>query len=126
MLLCLAATVIDGDGIRCRNLGEVRLLGIDAPDPTNSRPCRQRFGDHVCSDRQARVAKEAMRSALRLGPVRIEPVGRDRYGRLLGMAFAGRVNLNCRMLRISGVRYIQRYDNDRRVARACRISVAPD
>jgi endonuclease YncB( thermonuclease family) len=90
ILLCLAATVIDGDGIRCRNLGEVRLLGIDAPDPTNSRPCRQGFGDHVCSDRQARAAKEAMRSALRLGPVRIEQVGRDRYGRLLGIAYAGR------------------------------------
>ena len=121
LLLCLAATVIDGDGIRCRNLGEVRLLGIDAPDPTSSRPCREGSGDHVCSVRQARVAKETMRSALRLGPVRIETVGLDRYGRRLGMAFAGRVNLNCRMLRVSGVRYIQRYDNDGRVARACRI-----
>lgn len=121
LLLCLAATVIDGDGIRCRNLGEVRLLGIDAPDPTSSRPCREGFENHVCSDRQARMAKEAMRSALRLGPVRIETVGRYPYGRRLGMAFAGRVNLNCRMLRISGVRYIQRYDNERRVARACRI-----
>ena len=106
LLLCLAATVIDGDAICCRNLGEVRLLGIDAPDPTSSRPCQQRFGDHVSSDRQARGAKEAMRSALRLGPVRIETVGRDRYGRHLGIAFAGEVNLNCRMLRVSGVRYI--------------------
>lgn len=32
LLICLAAAVIDGDGIRCRNLGDVRLLGIDAPD----------------------------------------------------------------------------------------------
>jgi endonuclease YncB( thermonuclease family) len=119
LLLCLAATVIDGDGIRCRNLGHVRLLGIDAPDPTSARPCRQRFGDHVCNDAQARTAKEAMRSALRLGPVQIEAVGRDRYGRLLGIAYAGQVNINCRMLQVSGVRYISRYDNGGRVRRAC-------
>lgn len=118
-LLCLAAMVIEGDGIRCRNLGEVRLLGIDAPDYQRSRPCRQRFGDHVCSDRQARQAKEAMRSALRLGPIRIESVGRDRYNRVLGIAYAGGVNLNCRMLRVPGVRYMPRYDDGRRVARAC-------
>lgn len=120
ILVCLAATVIDGDGIRCRNLGEVRLLGIDAPDYQRARPCRQRFGDHVCSDRGAREAKEAMRAALRLGSVRIESVGRDRYGRILGIAFAGGVNLNCRMLRVPGVRYVPRYDDGGRVARSCR------
>jgi endonuclease YncB( thermonuclease family) len=119
LLLCLAATVIDGDGIRCRNLGEVRLLGIDAPDRTSSRPCRERFGNHVCDDAKSRGAKEAMRSALKLGPVRIEPVGRDRYGRLLCMAYAGGVNLNCRMLKVPGVRYVRRYDNGGRVSRAC-------
>lgn len=121
LLICLAATVIDGDGIRCRNLGHVRLLGIDAPDPMSARPCRQGFGDHVCNDRLARSAKDAMHLALRLGPVRIEAVDRDRYGRTLGIAYASKVNINCRMLRVSGVRYIQRYDKDRRVARACRI-----
>jgi endonuclease YncB( thermonuclease family) len=119
LLLCIAAVAIDGDGIRCRNLGEVRLLGIDAPDRTSSRPCRERFGDHVCSDRQARAAKEAMRSALRLSPVRIEPAGRDRYGRLLGIAYTGRVNINCRMLQVSGVRYMPRYDNGAKVRRSC-------
>jgi endonuclease YncB( thermonuclease family) len=62
-----------------------------------------------------------MRSALRLGPVRIEAVGRDRYGRMLGIAYTGRVNINCRMLQVSGVRYISRYDNGGRVRRACRL-----
>lgn len=121
ILACIAAAAIDGDGIRCRNLGHVRLLGIDAPDPMSARPCRQRFGDHVCSNRGARAAKEAMRSALRLGPVRIEPVGRDRYGRVLGIAYAGSVNINCRMLRVQGVRYIPRYDDGRRLARICQL-----
>lgn len=119
LLLCLAVTVIDGDGIRCSNLGEVRLIGIDAPDYQRSRPCRQQFGNHVCSDEGARAAKEAMRAVLRLGPIQIESIGRDRYGRILGMAYAGRVNLNCRMLKVPGVRYLPRYDNGRRVARAC-------
>jgi endonuclease YncB( thermonuclease family) len=119
LLLCLAATVIDGDGIRCRNLGEVRLLGIDAPDREKSRPCSSRFGDHICSDRQAQVAKSVMKSALKLGPVRVEAVGRDRYGRLLGIVYAGRVTVNCRMLRAQGVRYMPQYDNDQRIARAC-------
>lgn len=120
LLLCIAASVIDGDGIRCRNLGEVGLLGIDAANYKRSRPCRRRFGNHVCTDQGTREAKEAMRSALRLGPERIESVGRDRYGRILGIAYAGGVNLNCRMLRLEKVRYVPRYDNGGRVARACR------
>jgi micrococcal nuclease len=120
ILACLAAQVIDGDSIRCRNLGQVRLLGIDAPDRTDSRPCREGFGDHVCDTAAATRAKLAMRAALKLGPVRVEVVGRDRYGRALGMVTAGPTVLNCRMLRVPGVRYIQRYDDGGRVARACR------
>jgi endonuclease YncB( thermonuclease family) len=119
LLLCLSAAVIDGDGIRCRNLVHVRLLGIDAPDLMSARPCHQQFGDHVCSDSQARAAKEATRSALRLGPLQIEPVGRDRYGRMLGIAYAGKDNINCRMLRAPSVRYIPKYGDGRRIARAC-------
>jgi endonuclease YncB( thermonuclease family) len=53
IIACIAAVAIDGDGIRGRNIGEVRLLGIDAPDRTSSRPCRQRFGNHVCNDAKA-------------------------------------------------------------------------
>ena len=112
------AVVIDGDGFRCGQTA-VRLLGIDAPDYRRSRPCRGGFGDHVCDDGGARQAKERLRAGLRLGPVRIEPVGQDRYGRTLAMAWAGRVNLNCRQLQVPGVRYIVRYDNGGRVARTC-------
>lgn len=60
-----------------------------------------------------------MRLALRVGPVRIETFGKDRYGRTLGIAHAGKVNRDCRMLRGPGVRYMPRYDDGRRVARAC-------
>ncbi len=120
ILACIAAAAIDGDSIRCKNVGQVRLLGIDAPDRTSSRPCREGFGNHVCDDDLARRGKIAMQQALSLGPVRIEPVGKDRYGRTLAIAYAGSVNLNCRMLRVPGVRYIPRYDNGGRVAKACR------
>lgn len=119
ILLCIAASAIDGDSIRCSNLGQVRVLGIDAPDRTSSRPCRQRFGDHVCDDRGSAAAKRTMAAGLRLGPVQLKPAGRDRYGRLLAQVSVGRVDLGCRQLRLGVARYIAAYDNGGRVRRAC-------
>jgi micrococcal nuclease len=131
---CLSPWVIDGDSIRCANLGEVRLLGIDSPDYTFSRPCRERIGDHVCDDRGAKVAKGVL---IRLkqssrAPWRVEPVTRDRYGRTVGQVWAatrrvgrdGRVhetltNLSCWQLEHGVARYIVAYDNGGRIARAC-------
>lgn len=119
-IVCIAPQAIDGDSIRCASVGQVRLLGIDAPDRTDSRPCREGFGDHVCDTIAATNAKAVMKRILRRGPVRIEPVGRDRYGRLLGIAFAGSAAINCLMLKVPGVRYIPRYDDRRRVWKICR------
>ena len=65
MIVCEAPVAIDGDSLRCRNIGQVRLLGIDAPDYRSSRPCRQGFGDHVCNDAGARAAKASLRAGLR-------------------------------------------------------------
>ncbi|MBV9528325.1 hypothetical protein [Sphingomonas sp.] len=74
-ILCAAAWVIDGDSIRCSNVGEIRLLGIDTPDYRDSAPCRGHFGDHVCDDQSAKAAKRSLiaivspnRSAVRLEP----------------------------------------------------------
>lgn len=120
LIVCEAPQVIDGDSLRCRNVGQVRLLGIDAPDYRSSRPCRGGFGDHVCDDAGARAAKDSLRQGLRLGPVRLTSAGRDRYGRMLALAQAGGTNLNCWQLRAGVVRYIPRYDSGRRVARACK------
>ena len=119
LLLCLSAAVIDGDSIRCSNLGQVRLLGIDSADYRSSRPCREQFGDHVCNDSQARAAKASLKAALRLGPVRVEPVTRDRYGRTVALVSAGGTDLSCWQLRRGLARYIVRYDNGGRVAKAC-------
>ena len=119
LLLCLAAVAIDGDSIRCSNLGQVRLLAIDSADYRSSRPCRQGFGNHVCDDGQARAGKASLKAALRLGPVRVDPVTRDRYGRTVALVTAGGHDLSCWQLRQGVARYIARYDNGRRVARLC-------
>ncbi len=119
VLICLAATVIDGDSIRCSNLGQVRLLGIDTADYRSSRPCREGFGDHVCDDRQARAAKASLKRAIGMGPVRVRPVTRDRYGRTVALVSAAGVDLSCWQIRHGGARYIVRYDNGGRVAASC-------
>ena len=119
MIHCTAPYVIDGDSLRCGNVGEVRLLGIDAPDKTYSRPCVGHYGDHVCDDRAARQATWNLRQAMRLGPIRLEPVTRDRYGRMVAVAYAGSINLSCWQLRSPVVRYMPQYDNGQRIARAC-------
>jgi endonuclease YncB( thermonuclease family) len=119
ILLCLAATVIDGDSIRCRNLGEVRLLGIDTADYRSSRPCRGNYGDHVCNDNQARAAKVSLRTALVRGTVRVMPVSRDRYGRMIAVVTVGTTNLSCFQIRRGVARYIGRYDNGGMIAKDC-------
>jgi len=125
MIVCEAPAVIDGDGVRCRGLGEVRLLGIDAPDRRSARPCRGQYGNHVCDDRAAAASKASLRAGLRLGPVRLQPVKRDRYGRLIATASAGGTDLSCWQLRQGSARYIVRYDDGRRVARTCPAQARP-
>lgn len=119
MIVCTAPYVIDGDSIGCGNVGEVRLLGIDAPDLTYSRPCLGHYGDHVCDDRAARQAKWNLRKAMSLGPIRLDPVTQDRYGRMVAVVYAGSTNLSCWQLHFPGVRYMPLYDNGQRIARAC-------
>lgn len=119
-LICIAAFAIDGDSLRCRNLGEIRLLAIDSPDRTSSRPCLGHFGDHVCDDAGAKAAKVSLRAGLALGPVRVTPVTRDRYGRMVALASAGGTDLSCWQLRRGAARYLVKYDNGGRVARICR------
>jgi micrococcal nuclease len=121
LLTCIAAYAIDGDSMRCRNLGEIRLLAIDAPDRTSSRPCKEHFGDHVCDDAGAKTAKVSLRQALLMGPVTVEPVGRDRYGRMLALVKAGGADLSCYQLHAGVARYIVRYDNGHRLARICNV-----
>jgi len=120
--LCLNPWVIDGDSIRCSNVGEIRLLGIDAPDYRDSPPCAGHFGDHVCDDAAAKAAKRALirlKQRMRQAQWTVLPVTRDHHGRMVAEVRAGSIELSCFQLSNGSARYIPQYDNGGRVARAC-------
>lgn len=91
-----ACHVVDGDTLRC---GEerIRLLGIDAPEMGgHCRPGRTCApGDPEASKAalSAFFAENAKKSGLT-----IRRVGEDRYGRTLGVVYAGGTNLSCAQL----------------------------
>ena len=120
---CADPWVIDGDSIRCSNLGEIRLLGIDTPDYRDSRPCVGHFGNHVCDDAAAKAAKRALirlKLSVRGVEWRVLPVTHDRYGRTVAEVRAGSIDLSCFQLANGSARYISEYDNGGRIARSCR------
>ena len=113
--------VIDGDSLVLRYLGgrpsygyqpgqrvEVRLQGIDAPE------YRQAGG---------RRAARALAEILARGEAwSLEPVGRDRYGRVLGMLYVtgsdGRRWVNLVMVQRGRAWVYRRYTRDKRLKRA--------
>jgi endonuclease YncB( thermonuclease family) len=118
---CVNPWVIDGDSIRCSNLGEIRLLGIDTPDFTFSAPCRGHYGNHVCDNAGDRAATRkliALKLRMRSVEWTVLPVTRDHYGRLVAEVRAGSVDLSCYQLANGAARYIPEYDNGGRIARA--------
>ena len=79
--------IVDGDTLVWR--GErVRLYGIDAPESDQS--CTVNARDYPCGEE----ATEWLIEMTREKEVRCEKKGRDRYGRLLAVCFAGNRNLN--------------------------------
>jgi micrococcal nuclease len=122
MMACEAPWVIDGDSVRCRNVGEVRLLGIDSPDYRDSPPCRGHYGDHVCDDAAASSAKRNLIALVERNraAVTLVPVTTDRYGRTVAEMWAGGIELSCWQIRSGAARYIAKYDTGRRISRACR------
>jgi micrococcal nuclease len=85
---CVVLRIVDGDTIRCHDLGLVRLIGIDSPEPTQ-RP----FGDSATAGLAALVSPG---DTVRLEND-VEP--RDRYGRLLAYVWHRGSMLNWTMLR---------------------------
>ena len=110
---CPSAYVIDGDTLRCGR-ERVRLLGIDAPEIGR---CPRR---RVCASGDGQQSKRSMAAAIRLGPVRYQPVTIDRYGRQVAVVWAGRFNLSCWQLQRRQAIYKPNWDNGRLIARACR------
>lgn len=105
--------VVDGDTLRCA--GErIRLLGIDAPETAGRcRPGRQ------CVPGDPLRSKLALEQAVGGKHLTIERVGRDRYGRTLGVVYSNGRNISCELVRGGYAAYIERWDNGGRVRREC-------
>ena len=93
--ICLSAVAIDGDTLRCANSTQtIRLAGIDAPELAGH--CRK---TRVCAPGDAIAARDYVTGALALGPVTIQPIKIDLYGRLVASAtIATGENLSCSIL----------------------------
>lgn len=108
---CMA---IDGDTLKCSEIGRVRLLGIDAPEMPGH--CRK---GRICAPGDPVASKKALEKLVARG-VTISPVTRDRYGRTVAQVYAGDKNLACEQLRRGHAVYVERWDNGRRLARECK------
>lgn len=114
ILLSLATcTVVDGDTLRCDQIGRVRLLGIDAPELPGH--CRK---GRVCAPGDGENSKRSLERMIR-GKVTIQPVTRDRYGRTVAQVYVGGRNLACEQLRAGQAVYVARWDNGGRLAKEC-------
>lgn len=94
-IICELPRAIDGDTIRCANIGKlVRLTGIDAPElPGHCRRGKQ------CAPGDGLAAKRALELMLARGPAYITPAGRDRYGRIIARVAIGKLDASCEMIR---------------------------
>lgn len=81
--LCLSPQVHDGDSLRCG--GErIRIANIDAPELPGSSKCRGKPPPWAWCDAAAGFrARDALRAFLASGPVLVERLGIDPYGRTL-------------------------------------------
>ncbi len=115
--LSLSCSVTDGDTIRCGD-ERIRITGIDAPETRRCRQGRQCVtGDGAASTR----TMEAAVAGKRLTIVRL---GRDRYGRTLGVVYADGENVACAQLAAGQAYYIERWDDDGHVAADCPVLAA--
>jgi micrococcal nuclease len=113
MIDCPSAYIVDGDTLRCGDQ-RIRLLGIDAPEMGACPRWR------ICTSGDGRAAKRSLVDALRFGPLRYEPVTRDRFGRTVAVVWAGKVNLSCWQLQRVQAVYKPHWDNGGIIARDCR------
>lgn len=108
----IICTAIDGDTIRCSELGRVRLLGVDAPE-LHSCPKRR-----TCAPGDGPASKAALAKLIARG-VTISPVTKDRYGRTVAQAYAGDRNVACELIKQRQAIYVERWDNGHRLAKEC-------
>ncbi|NML11612.1 thermonuclease family protein [Sphingobium sp. AR-3-1] len=104
---------IDGDTLRCSEIGRVRLLGIDAPEMPGH--CRK---GRACVPGNPHKSKANLAKLIR-GGVTIAPFTRDRYGRTVAQVYSGGRNVACEQLRAGAARYVAKWDSGRRLTREC-------
>jgi len=85
---CVLIRIVDGDSITCRDIGAVRLIGIDSPERDQE--------PFAAAATQALEALAPLGDTLQLEQ---DVDARDRYGRLLAYAWRDGVLLNWLMLR---------------------------
>jgi micrococcal nuclease len=105
-------TVTDGDTIRCGD-ERIRLLGIDAPEIGECRQGRQ------CAPGDPYASKAMLADKIADQSLTIRRVGQDRYGRTLGVVYAGGENLSCAQLSSGNAIYRRDWDNGGAVRADC-------
>ena len=84
-ILCAAPAVHDGDSIRCGR-ERIRIANIDAPELPDSPKCHDRRASYAwCDYKLGFAARDALSAFLASGPVKVQRVGTDAYGRTLAI-----------------------------------------
>ena len=86
------ADIVDADTIRVNGI-PIRLYGIDAPESRQT--CEGAGGSYACG----KTATRALADLIAARPVRCELLGKDNYGRALGICSVGGTELNSAMVR---------------------------
>lgn len=119
MILTIMAAIVmtgchatDGDSLRCGS-ERVRLLGIDAPEMGHCQSGRR------CAAGNPIASRDNLRRLIARGPVRIDRVSKDRYGRTIAVVYAGGLDLSCAQLKAGHAIYRRDWDNGLRIGRTC-------
>jgi endonuclease YncB( thermonuclease family) len=112
--IACVASVHDGDSLRLCDGERIRLLAVDAPELGPCRPGR------ICAPGDPIASRDNLRHLIGNGPIEVERVGQDRYGRTLAVVNARGVNLSCAQIRGGFAIYRKDWDNSLRIGRSCR------
>ena len=109
---CPSAYVVDGDSLRC-GAERLRLLGIDAPELNDCPRWR------TCVSGDGGQSRASLVRGLKQGRLRYRLVTRDRFGRAVVRAWAGKTDLSCWQLRYGAAIYKIHWDTGGEIGRAC-------
>ena len=114
------ADIVDADTIRVNGI-PVRLYGIDAPESRQT--CERGGSSYACGKTATRVLAELIAGR----PVQCELLGKDNYGRSLGICSVGGTELNSAMVyqgwALAFVKYSSRYVEDQKRAEATKLGL---